>query len=143
MLAFRSCDQGWSSEPDGGSWSWFEAGLAQLPAAERYEPGGAEEEGGSGNDVDVWTRCDDWTSELTEQIRECRESQPKYKIQTNRHAEKQPENYAIELTGEHEMVQRIQAGDRIVLWACACFPGWRNRVFEAEISVLGMDDLMT
>ncbi len=71
------------------------------------------------------------------------ESQPRYRIQMNRHANTEPCDYAIELAGEHELVRRVGEGDRAVLWACACFPGWENRVYEAGISVFGVDDLMT
>ena len=70
------------------------------------------------------------------------ENQTRYEIQRNRHAETTPEDYVIELADEHELVQRVQEGDRVVLWACACFAGWDNRVYEAKISVFGVYDLI-
>ena len=141
VLAFRSCDQGWSSQLDQVSYSWFDANLARVPAAEGDEVA-PEEEGGQGNGVDVETSSHDWTRKWIAENGENRESHPRYRIQANRFAESTPEDYSIELTDEHEMVQRIQGGDRIVLWACACYPGWENRVYEAKISVLGVDDLL-
>ena len=69
------------------------------------------------------------------------ENQPRYKIQENRLASIETEQYRIELTAEHELVQQAGEGDRVVLWACACFPGWENRVYEAKISAHGIDDL--
>ncbi len=50
VFAFRSRDQGWASLPaeSGGTWSWFDASLAQLP--------GADEDGrGEFADAAVWT----------------------------------------------------------------------------------------
>ena len=112
-FAFRSRDQGWSSNPDGGSWSWFEASLAQS----------------------------EWIEEWMERHDKRLDDQPRYKIQTNRLASTEIQDYTIGLTDEHELVQRVKEGDRVVLSACACFPGWENRVHEAKISVLGVDDL--
>ena len=69
------------------------------------------------------------------------ENEPRYRIQGNKIASTEIEQYTIEFADEHELVQRVREGDRIVLLACACFPGWENRVYSAEISALGMDDL--
>lgn len=134
VFTFRSRDQGWSSNPDNGSWSWFEGSLAQFPSA--------DEDGQSQvNDATEWTGSYGWIGEWMQRHEQRLESQPRYKIQTNTHASTDPEEYEIELTDEHELVQRMEENDRIVLWACACFPGWENRVYEAKITILGMDDL--
>ena len=134
-FAFRSRDQGWSSHPDGGSWSWFEASLARFPSSD---------EDGERQDADAdaaeWTGSYGWTEEWMERHGKRLEDEPRYKIQTNRHASREIQDYTIELTDEHELVQRAKEGDRVVLWGCACFPGWENRVYEAKISVLAMDD---
>lgn len=134
VLKFRSRDQGWSSNPDRGSWSWFEASLAQFPCID--EDGQAEV-----SDVAEWTGSYGWIKEWMERYDKRLESQPRYKIQKNRHASTDPKEYTIDLTDEHELVQRLKENDRIVLWACACFPGWENRVYEAKITVQGIDDL--
>ena len=133
MFTFSSRDQGWSSNPDGGSWSWFEASLAQLPSTD---------EDGQGDAVE-WTGSYEWLEKWMERHEKRLTNQPRYKIQTNRHASTESEESTIELTDEHELVQRVKEGDRVVLWACACFPGWENRVYEAKITVLGMDDDLT
>ena len=136
VLEFRSRDQGYSEHPDRGTWSWFEASLVQLPSTDDEH-----DEQGQVSDVAVWTGSYDWIGKWMVRHKEKLEDQPRYKIQENRHAEITPKHYAIELTDEYELVQRVQEGDRIILWACACFPGWENRVYEAKISVLGLDDL--
>ena len=135
VLAFRSSDQGWSSEPEsGGSFSWFEVGLAQVLRTD-------DEEHGQGQLTRWITRSYEWVGDSVEQHGKTLETQPRYKIQSNRFAEREPKDYTIELTNEHELVQRMQDGDRIVLWACACYQRWENRIYEAKISVLAMDDL--
>ena len=134
LLTFRSRDQGWSSNPDGGNWSWFEASLAQFPCP--------DEDGQSRvSDETEWTGSYEWIGEWMERHDKKLESQPRYQIQKNRHASTDPVGYTIELTEEHELVQRVKENDRIVLWACTCFPEWENRVYEATITVYGMDDL--
>ena len=137
VLAFRSSDQGWSSEPEsGGSFSWFEVGLAQVLRTD-------VEEGGQGQFTRWITRSYEWIGDSVERHGKTLETQPRYKIQSNMFAKKEPKDHTIELTNEHELVQRMQDGDRIVLWACACYPGWENRIYEAKISVWAMDDLTT
>ena len=135
IFKFRSRDQGWSSfGPDAGSFSWFEATLAQSPSTD-------DDGQGQDNDAVQWTGSYGRVVEWLERHDKMMENQPRYRIQTNRHAETEPEEYTIKLTGDHELVRRVKKGDRIMLWACACFPGWENRVYQAEISVRGMDDL--
>ena len=136
MFTFRSRDQGNCDLPDQGSWSWFEAGLAQLPGTD-------EDRKDHDDDTDEaeWTGSYEWTEEWVDRHKKGLENQPRYRIQTNRQASTEPEEYTIEFTDEDELVQRMSEGDRVVLWACACFRRWENRVYEAKISVVGMDDL--
>ncbi|KAL9065466.1 MAG: hypothetical protein Q9161_008227 [Pseudevernia consocians] len=133
VFTFRSRDQGYSANPNDGSWSWFEASLAQLPTDEGVR--------GQVIDAATWTGSYGWIGEWMERHDKGLEDQPRYKIQTNTHASTDIEDYSIGLADEHELVQRVTEGDRVVLWGCACYPGWENRVYEAEICVLGMDDL--
>ena len=134
IFTFRSRDQGYCSFPDQGAWSWFEAGLAQISRD--------DEEGQTQlSDVIVTTSHYDWIYPWLQRHSEELEKQPRYKIQENRIGKKEPENYRIELGDDHELVRRVREGDRIILWACACFPGWDNRIYEAQISLEGVDDL--
>lgn len=134
VFTFRSRDQGWCSSDDKHTWSWFEASLVQLPSTD--ENGQRQD-----NDIPGWTGSYEWVGEWMERHEKRLESQPRYRIQSNRLADTTPMKYTIELAGEHELVQRVKEGDRVILWACACFRGWENRVYEAKISILGFDDL--
>ena len=134
MFTFRSRDQGYCDSPDGGTWSWFEASLSRFSRADGDEKG-------SYNDAAEWTGSYERTVEWMKLHEQSLESQPKYQIQANECASTEAQDYTVELTDEHELVQRVQEGDRVILWACACFRGWENRVYEAKITVLGVDDL--
>ena len=134
VFTFRSRDQGWCGNPDAGTWSWFEASLARLSRAD----GDVQ---GPFNDAAEWTGSCERTREWMRLHEQSLESQPKYQIQTNECASTEVNDYSIGLTNEHELVQHVQEGDRVILWACACFGGWENRVYEAKITVLGVDDL--
>lgn len=138
VFTFRSRDQGWCSNVDGGCWSWFEVGLARTPFVEEEEGRQAQIR----SDATVWTGSYEWVREWTKQHGKDLESQPRYKILGNKIGEIEPEDHTVELMDDHESMQRVQEGDRIILWACACFPGWENRVYEAEIAILGIDDQM-
>lgn len=135
VFTFRSRDQGWCSNPDGGCWSWFEVGLARIPFVEHDGQGPM-------SDAAVWTGSYEWVGEWMERHGKDLESQPRWRILGNKIGEIEPEDHVVELMHDHESVQRVQEGDRIILWACACFPGWENRVYEAEVAVLGIDDQM-
>ncbi|KAM0806046.1 hypothetical protein BDR22DRAFT_883792 [Usnea florida] len=134
VFTFRSRDQGYCDNRDGGTWSWFEASLARLSRAD-------EDVQGPCDDAAEWTgsyeRTGEWVK-LHEQSLEC---QPKYQIQSNVCGSTEVSHYTIGLTDEHELVQHVQEGDRVILWACARFREWENRVYEAKITVLGVDDL--
>ena len=131
VFTFRSRDQGFCSNRDQGCWSWFETCLARLPSP--YE--GPQDE-----EWDAWAQS--WCAgEWVARYKRGLETPPRYRIQENRLASTEIEEYTVDLTDEHELVQRVREGDRVVLLACACFPGWENRVYAAEISVLGVDDL--
>ena len=134
IFTFRSRDQGWCSNPNNGAWSWFEASLARFPRD--------DEEGQPQLSDDIVTRGPyDWVYPWLQRHSEELGKQPRYKIQENKIGEKEPESYRIVLGDDHELVQRVREGDRIILWACACFPGWNNHVYEAQISIEGVDDL--
>ena len=135
VFTFRSRDQGWCGNPDAGTWSWFEASLARLSRTD-------EDDQGPCNDAAEWTGSYESTGEWMKLHEKSLESQPRHQIQTNECGSTEVKDYTIELTDEHELVQHVQEGDRVILWACACFGGWENRVYEAKITVLGVDDLL-
>lgn len=43
--------------------------------------------------------------------------------------------HTIVLGREHELLQELQAGDRVVLWLRAESPGWMNRCRRAAITI--------
>ena len=132
-FTFRSRDQGWCSNPDQGAWSWFEASLGRTSG---------DEEGQTPlSDAIVTTSHYHWIHSWLQRNSEELAKQPRYKIQSNRIGEIEPESYNIELADDHELVRRVREGDRIILWACACFAGWNNQVYEAQISIEGVDEL--
>ena len=132
VFTFRSRDQGYCGDRDAGTWSWFEASLARLPRTDEDD---------RGNDAAEWTASYEWTGEWMKLHEKSLESQPRHTIQRNEMASTEVKDYSIELTDEHELVQHVSEGDRVILWACARFPRWENRVYEAKITVLGVDDL--
>ncbi len=123
VYSFRGQDQGWSDYPQHhgtheGSCTWFEAGLT------RFEDKNAQGE------------------ELRRQkdLRAGKERE-RYELHRNRHAALKPENYVIELGTEHDLLKRVEDGDRFALWARAVFPGWENMVHRARIEIRCVDDL--
>ena len=132
-FTFRSRDQGWCSNLEQGAWSWFEASLARISPDE-------EEGQTQPSDAIVTTSQYHWVYPWLQRHSEELEKQQRYQIQSNKIGEMEPESYRIELGDDHELVRRVKEGDRVILWACACFPGWNNRVYEAQISIEGVDD---
>ena len=125
IFAFRSCDQGWSDDYEHhqtfeASWTWMEASLTSPASIEQIHS----------------------HEERENQIRtkEQKESS-RFELQRNRHAGRAPENYRCELGIDHDLLQQVEDGDSIVLWARAMYPGWENRVYKAMIEVWCMDDL--
>jgi len=120
---FRSKDQGWSDylQQHGtyeGSYTFFEAGLT------RFEVKGAEGE------------------ELARQqsLRAEKEAE-RYELHRNRHAGREAEEYKIQLGAGHDLLRRVEDGDRFALWARAQYPGWENLVYGARIEIWCVDDL--
>ena len=123
VYSFRGQDQGWSSYPQdhgtyAGSWTWFEAGLTRF-----------EDKNAQGEEL---RRQKDLRAE---------KERDRYELHRNRHAGLKPENYVIELGAEHDLLKRVEEGDRFALWARAMFPGWENRVHRARIEIRCVDNL--
>ena len=99
IYSFKSQDQGWSSYGEhhgtyNASWTWFEAGLTRF---EEQIP-----------EVEDLTR---------EQELRAEKERERYELQRNRHAGREPEDYRFELKSDHELLQRVEDGDRFALWA--------------------------
>ena len=123
VYSFRGQDQGWSDYPQdhgtyASSWTWFEAGLT------RFEDKNAQGE--------KLRRQKDLRAE---------KERNRYELHRKRHAGVNPEDYVIELGAEHDLLKRVEEGDRFALWARAVFPGWENRVHKARIEIRCVDDL--
>ena len=119
----RSKDQGWSSYPNDrgtfrNSWTWFEARI------ERSEVGSPEHAQGQDRANISSQTC----------VYSCR-------VQTNRHAGSDLEEYTIEYGPSSELLQLIQKGDRIILSAHAQYGGWVNFIDHASIELWCVDDL--
>ena len=115
VLTFRSKDQGWSSYPaDYGSYrnSW-----TWFEAGLRKHVGGEES--------------------VVSTDRE----RPRQRLQCNRHAGTEAEDYRFVFERDHPLLKCMRVGDEVVLWAMAKFGGWRNFVQEAAIQVWSLDDL--
>ena len=123
VFNFRSRDQGWSHDLEhhrtfDGSWTWMEASLSRPTPA-----------------VDTQAESDDHLrlKQVKENVR--------YELQRNRHAGREIEEYRHELGLDHELLQIIEDGDSVVLWARAMFQAWENRVYSASIEIWCVDDL--
>ncbi|EIW71021.1 hypothetical protein TREMEDRAFT_27701 [Tremella mesenterica DSM 1558] len=56
-------------------------------------------------------------------------------IQSNVHAGQYFKSHRNVLGPSHSLVQQAKQGDRVMLWARARYPGWRNHVREASITI--------
>lgn len=65
----------------------------------------------------------------------------RWRLQSNRHAGKEFEEYKVEIDAEHDMMREIRVGDMVVLLACARFGGWTNSIRGAEMEVWNLDCL--
>lgn len=57
------------------------------------------------------------------------------RLQANRHADSNPEDYTIRLDENHDLLDSMEEGDSIGLWARAMYPAWQNFVYEAKIDL--------
>ena len=55
------------------------------------------------------------------------------KLWSNIHAGRDLAVHVIELQSGDEIVNKATKGDRICIWACASFPGWRNVIDKVEL----------
>ena len=123
-FTFQSKDQGWSSYPDDrgtfrNSWTWFEARVekpVRTGSTVSQEVGDDEEGMSAGHNQ-------------------------RLRLQANRHAGDELEEYRIEYGLSKDMVRSLQPGDRVILSAHAQFGGWVNFVNQAAIEIWCVDSL--
>ena len=65
----------------------------------------------------------------------------RYRLQSNRHAGQEAEDYLFEFERDHPLLKEMQAGDEVVLWALARYGGWENFVEAAAIQIWITDDM--
>ncbi|CAG8509123.1 20810_t:CDS:2 [Dentiscutata erythropus] len=114
VITCESHDQGWSSYPqDNGtynnSWTWGEISIITSKQ----------------------------NNNLQDQLinYEAIEKQPKtrFRVYTNKHADKNWQVHKQEFFSDHPLVQSLQPGDIVGLWIRSDFPGWCNYIKRAEI----------
>ncbi|KAK3718007.1 hypothetical protein LTR37_005433 [Vermiconidia calcicola] len=115
LFAIQSRDQGWVSNRDGGSWTWFTAGVLSSQDAMTGETRDADQ----GDSFLIRER----------------------QIYRNDVASKEFKTHIIEWTTDSEnedernWVSSLQRGDKIVVRAWARFGGWQNKVKSVSVAV--------
>ncbi|OJJ99339.1 hypothetical protein ASPACDRAFT_52732 [Aspergillus aculeatus ATCC 16872] len=146
QFKITSHDQGWCSDPDNGSWSWFDASILgswhedQPPAFEDlsdpiYLKSSPHDFGQMLQDrgfyfKDIPGRKDE-DNMRSPGVTRC---VVKNKIQTG--WQNHTVTWRLEDGGENaEFLSLLEEGDRLVVWARAKFRGWLNVVKEVEILI--------
>ena len=117
VFAIRSCDQGWVSDQNGGSWSWFTAGVVRRTTLEEKLEA-----------FQVETRDDRFLDSERQVMR-------------NDMGSREFKTRIIEWTSdsddeeERKWVCNLQNGDRVVIRAWAQYPGWQNQVHSVSVAL--------
>lgn len=122
IFTIRSHDQGWSSYPENhgtfdNSWTWFDAAV--------MSPNAEDEESVHEECDDAIIRAEDLDSPNVR----------RHRIQVNKHAVRQAEEYSIIMYPGQEILDGLKAGDQILLVACAQYSGWVNTIEDAKMEV--------
>ncbi|MCJ1465745.1 hypothetical protein MMC07_004364 [Pseudocyphellaria aurata] len=130
VFTMRSHDQGWSSYPTNhgtyeNTWTWFDAAVETKSVEAVQEAHG---------DIDSLVAGMPKPLDSPNVRR-------RHRIQSNRHAVKEAENYRITIDRGQEPLDDLKVGDQIMLIACARYPGWVNTIEAAGIEIWGEDDL--
>jgi len=129
VVSFKSKDQGWSSYPTdhgtyNGSYSWWEIRLLRSVETFNAETGDTRVELMMAASPRAMAELrDEWKTVCT-----CH-------LQNNRHAGRGMESYTVGLDHGSDILQSMRVGDRMVLFACARFPGWCNYVQSASMEL--------
>ena len=137
---FVSKDQGWSDQlrrhggTFEGSSSWWEMRIQRMkPREEVHRTGDPGNEATTAEVEEAQPHAPSLVSKW--------ENVQSLHLQSNRHAGEQMERYNIDVDSRHEVFECLQPGDRIVLFACAEWPGWSNNV-ELAVMVLWFKDTL-
>ena len=120
VFAIRSCDQGWTSQRDGGSWTWFTAGVIKPTQSTQNEE--AEHRLGKMTLDDTFLNQERglFRNEIASGI-----------MRTH------IVEWTIESENEEERrwISGLENGDTIAVRAWAQFGGWENKVGEVSVAV--------
>lgn len=64
-----------------------------------------------------------------------------HRLQSNKHAVREPQNYRISIDRGHEILDDLKIGDQILLVARAQYRAWVNYIENAGIEIFVEDDL--
>ena len=119
-FSIQSCDQGWASNRDGGSWTWFTAGVYAKNQTEDDEPASEDSE---------------------RPKRDERFLDREREIFRNDVASSEMKLHIVEWSvdsdndDERQWVQALENGDRIAVRAWAQFSGWQNKVKSVSVAI--------
>ena len=127
VFAIQSSDQGWTSQRDNASWTWFTAGVI-LKENPFLELESLSISNNHGRDPTNSSRNDRFLDREREILR-------------NETASNVFKTHIVEWTAESEneeerrWVSALENGDRIAVRAWAQFPGWENKVRAVSVAI--------
>ncbi|KAF2724273.1 hypothetical protein K431DRAFT_282118 [Polychaeton citri CBS 116435] len=128
VFEIESHDQGWASDMDGGTWTWFTARIEQIPSP---SPPASDGDGTDGDEDAATEHRQPPADEASDDIRS-----NEIEIVRNPLASKQWVKHYVEMTAEDsDWVASLAVGDWITVQACAVFSGWRNHVKNVAVTV--------
>ncbi|KAG9032186.1 hypothetical protein FRB95_001813 [Tulasnella sp. JGI-2019a] len=133
-LRTLSKDQGWCSNPSHGSWSWFEIGIVQRPAA-------GEADAPSPEEIEVEVSSDAWglSRRDSDEEAELDPSTGKPLRWLSHRNEISTREFKLHIGDdiglEHEIWEHLRPGDRLGVWMSAQFGGWSCSSKQAEIEI--------
>ena len=122
VFSIQSCDQGWASNREGGSWTWFTAGVypKNEPEVEEAAP----------------------ESEESSRVKRDDRFLPREReIFRNDIASSEMKLHLVEWSvnseneDERKWVNSLENGDRIAVRAWAQFSGWQNKVKSVSVAI--------
>ena len=108
QLHTNSHDQGWASDPNAGSWTWFELSII---------------------------RQDPQSGEWFEVLEQAETNSEPYRFVSHHNlvAQGEPQDLTGTFEADHEIFKLLQPNDRVVVSACARFGGWGNTGLSARL----------
>lgn len=120
VFSIQSCDQGWASNRDAGSWTWFTAGVYPKNQPEDEKP--ADEE-------------------AAREKRDDRFLDREREIFRNDVASGEMKLHIVEWSADSEnaeerkWVETLENGDRVAVRAWAQFSGWQNKIKSVSVAI--------